>query len=107
MKIQITGTYRKANSHWVVELPSLNIKVEGKSPFQAFRALEELIQKEIGNSTECLFRIHDDGHFELNTSKTPELVSFIARKIYENAGSSEEIGKILSQIKFNGDLEER
>ncbi len=106
MKIQIKGTYRKANSHWVVELPSLIILVEGTNPFKAFKALEELIHKEIGIESECSFRIHDDGRFELNTGRTPGLVSYIAKKIHEQALSTEEIGKILSEIKFNGDLED-
>ncbi len=106
MKIQIKGTYRKPNSHWVVELPSLAILVEGTNPFKAFKSLEELIQKEIGIESECSFRIHDDGRFELNTGKSPELVSYIAKKIHEQALSAEEMGKFLSQIKFNGDLED-
>ncbi len=106
MKIQIKGTYRKPNNHWVVELSSLAILVEGTNPFKAFKALEELIQKEIGIDSECSFRIHDDGRFELFTGKSPELVNYIAKKIHENAGSTEDIGKILSEIKFNGDLED-
>ncbi len=106
MKIQIKGIYRKINGHWVVELPSLAIKVEGTNPFKAFKSLEDLIQREIGLESECSFCIHDDGCFELHTGKSSRLISYIAKKIYEHAHSAEDIGKILSEIKFKGDLED-
>ena len=93
-------------NHWVVELPSLAILVEGTNPFKAFKSLEELIQKEIGIESECSFRIHDDGRFDLYTGKTPEFLNFIAKKIHEHSDNNEDIGEILSQIKFDGDLDD-
>jgi len=106
MKIQITGTYRKTNNHWEVLLPSLSIKVEDPHPFRAFKCLEELIQKEIGLDTECSFKISDDGQFELNTSKSPEFVNYIAKRISEHTSSYQDLLPILAQIRFKEDLDE-
>lgn len=104
MKIQIKGTYYKSNSHWIVEIPYLLVRYEGLTPHLAFQKLQDMIQAVSGPETASSFKVSDDGHFVLHTSKTKELVSFIAKQIHLNAKSPEDIGRVLANIRFEGDL---
>lgn len=102
MKIQIIGTYSKRNQYWIVRIPALEIEVEGKNPFLAFKGLQELIDREIGIRVECTFRISDVGCFELLVGSSREFISFIARKI----DSRNDFQIIISDIRFQGELGE-
>lgn len=104
MKIQIKGTYFKSNSHWVVEIPYLLVRYEGLTPNLAFQKLQDLIHAVNGSEGTTSFKVSDDGHFVLVAGKTKELVSFIAKQIYLHAKTPDDIGRVLANIRFEGDL---
>lgn len=105
MKILIKGKYYKANGHWVVELPALKVQVQGANPFITFQNLQDFITKELGSSVECSFKIHDDGQFDLDSMNSASFVNYITRKIQDLDPSTEDMERILAEVKFKGDLD--
>lgn len=79
----VRGTYKKDGQDWEVTIKGLELQAIGPSPLLAFKSFENVIAQDLGKASQCTFRLHDRGYFDLTILATESVLKFITDKMSE------------------------